>query len=60
MLFLVLELDEFGGGVVGGGYPNEELTDSKGPIETYLQVITWLVKMVSISCDENGGSGGGK
>ena len=28
MLFLVLELDEFGGGVVGGGYPNEELTDS--------------------------------
>ena len=24
----VVELDEFGGGVVGGGYPNEELTYS--------------------------------
>lgn len=30
----VVELDEFGGGVVGGGYPNEELTEQYGPIES--------------------------
>ena len=55
----VVELDEFGGGVAGGGYPNEELTDSQGPIETYLSVMTWSVQVVSVLCDESGDGGGG-
>ena len=58
MLFLVLESDEFGGVVINGGYQNEELTDSQGPIETYLSVMTQLVQVVSILCDVGGGGGG--
>ena len=39
----VVGLDEFGDGVGGGGYPNKELTEQFGPIETYSLVLTWSV-----------------
>ena len=35
-----VELDEFGGSMGGGEYPNEELIDSYSPIETYLSIMT--------------------
>ena len=51
----VVESDEFSDGVGSGGYPNEELTEQYGPIKTYSLVMTWLVQVVSVSCDEGGG-----
>ena len=51
----VVESDEFGNSLGGGGYPNEEITEPNGPIETYLSVMTWSVQVVSVLCDVGGG-----
>ena len=50
----VVEVDEFGDGSGGGGYPNEKMTELEDPIEKYLSGVTWLVQVVSISCDAGG------
>ena len=55
----VVELDEFGDGVGGGGYQNKELTEQYDQIETYLSVMTWSVQVESFLYDEDGDCGGG-
>ena len=51
----VVESDEFGYGLDGGGFTNEELSEPRGPIETYLSVMTWLMQVVSVLWNECGG-----
>ena len=53
----VVELNEFGGILGGGGHPDMEITEPGNPFKTYssLSLMVWSVQVVSVFCGVDGG-----